>query len=137
MHSLARALRSLFLVTFAFALTPSIRAEPFELEPGDHIAVIGNTLADRMQHDSWLDAYLHTRFPKHDLVIRYLGFSGDEVGGYTERPDFNKRLRSADFGSGDLWLKKVGADVVFAFFGYNESFAGEAGLDKFKADLTS
>ena len=27
------------------------------------------------------------------------------------------------------------ADVIFAFFGYNESFAGEAGLDKFKKDL--
>ena len=25
--------------------------------------------------------------------------------------------------------------MVFAFFGYNESFAGEAGLDKFKKDL--
>ena len=27
------------------------------------------------------------------------------------------------------------ADVIFAFFGYNESFAGEAGLPKFKQDL--
>jgi hypothetical protein len=27
------------------------------------------------------------------------------------------------------------ADVVFAFFGYNESFAGETGLAKFKKDL--
>ena len=27
------------------------------------------------------------------------------------------------------------ADVIFAFFGYNESFAGEAGLAKFKRDL--
>ena len=27
------------------------------------------------------------------------------------------------------------ADVIFAFFGYNESFAGEAGLPKFKDDL--
>ena len=27
--------------------------------------------------------------------------------------------------------------MVFAFFGYNESFAGEAGLEKFKADLAS
>ena len=26
-------------------------------------------------------------------------------------------------------------DVIFAFFGYNESFAGEAGLPKFKTDL--
>ena len=25
--------------------------------------------------------------------------------------------------------------MIFAFFGYNESFAGEAGLAKFKADL--
>ncbi len=25
--------------------------------------------------------------------------------------------------------------MVFAFFGYNESFAGEAGLPKFKMDL--
>ena len=27
------------------------------------------------------------------------------------------------------------ADVIFAFFGYNESFAGEGGLPKFKIDL--
>src|SRR5207244_913997 len=27
------------------------------------------------------------------------------------------------------------ADMVFAFFGYNESFAGEAGLPRFKKDL--
>ena len=34
-------------------------------------------------------------------------------------------------------FEKVGtkADVIWAFFGYNESFAGEAGLPKFKDDL--
>ena len=34
-------------------------------------------------------------------------------------------------------FEKVGtnADVIFAFFGYNESYAGEAGLPKFKTDL--
>jgi putative heme-binding domain-containing protein len=101
-------------------------AEPLPLQKGDHIAIVGNTLADRMQHDGWLETYLHTRFPKHDLVIRNLGFSGDEL---------TLRLRSADFGSPDQWLTKVGADVVFAFFGYNESFAGEEGLPKFRKDL--
>ena len=119
----------------AFALAATADAGAIELKPGDRIAVIGNTLADRMQHDAWLDAYLHTRFARHDLVIRHLGFAGDEVGGYTDKPDFNKRLRSAAFGSGDEWFKRVEADVVFAFFGYNESYAGEAGIDKFKADL--
>jgi len=29
------------------------------------------------------------------------------------------------------------ADVIFAFFGYNESWAGEAGVQKFKADVAS
>jgi|SRR5947209_4747456 len=140
MHSPRGALRSL-LSAVLFALTlfagAGRAAEPFELKPSDHVAIIGNTLADRMQHDGWLEAYLQTRFPKHDLVVRNLGFSGDEVGGYTATPDFNKRLRSANFGSGDEWLKRCEADVVIGMFGYNESFAGEAGLDKFKADLES
>ena len=54
-------------------------AEPvvkFELKPGDHICIIGNTLADRMQHDGWLETMLQSRYPKHELVIRNLGFSG-------------------------------------------------------------
>jgi hypothetical protein len=81
-----------------------------------------------MQHDGWLETYLYTRFPKHNLVFRNLGFSGDEL---------TLRLRSASFGSPDFWLTHTKADVIFAFFGYNESFQGEAGLDKFKKDLDS
>jgi putative heme-binding domain-containing protein len=135
-------------------------APRLEIRAGDHICIIGNTLADHMQHDGWLETYLYARFPKHDLVIRNLGFSGDEVGGFTDKPDPNRRMRSQSFGTADQWLAgsapvpepnrlatRIGvrgnrfetantkADVVFAFFGYNESFAGEAGLPKFKADL--
>src|SRR5579871_647510 len=126
-------------------------AKKFELRQGDHICIIGNTLAERMQHDGWLETLLHSRFPKHELVFRNLGFAADEL---------TIRLRSANFGSQDQWLAgnqpipepgrlttrkglidnrleyaNTRADVVFAFFGYNESFAGEAGLDKFKKDL--
>ncbi len=50
-----------------------------ELHRGDHICIIGNTLADRMQHDGWLETLLHARFPRHELVVRNLGFSGDEL----------------------------------------------------------
>ncbi len=32
-------------------------------------------------------------------------------------------------------LTNTRADVIFVFYGYNESFAGSAGLDKFKSDL--
>src|SRR5438046_10669894 len=77
---------------------------PFELKKGVHICIIGNALAERMQHDGWLEAYLHARFPNHNLTIRNLGYSGDEVGGYTANPDPNKRMRSADFGTGDQSL---------------------------------
>ncbi len=96
------------------------------LRPGDHISIIGNTLADRMQHDGWLETYLHSRFPKHDLTIRNLGFSGDEL---------TLRLRSANFGSPEDWMRRNKTDVVFAFFGYNESFADKEGLARFKQDL--
>ena len=39
-----------------------------ELRKGDHISLIGNTLADRMQHDGWLETLPPGRFPDHDLV---------------------------------------------------------------------
>jgi putative heme-binding domain-containing protein len=143
------------LVLLGLSVPSAIRAdEPkLEIKQGDHICIIGNTLADRMQHDGWLEAYLYLQFPKHDLVIRNLGFSADEV-------TLSNRLRSMSFGSPDEWLSgsspvpqprklthnnpvlanrfehtNTKADVIFAFFGYNESFAGEAGLPQFKKDL--
>ncbi|HEV3021155.1 MAG TPA: PVC-type heme-binding CxxCH protein, partial [Pirellulales bacterium] len=96
------------------------------LEKGDHISIIGNTLAERMQHHGWLETLIHARFPKHELSFRNLGFSGDEL---------TLRLRSQGFGSPDEWLTRTKADVVFAFFGYNESFADQSGLDTFKHHL--
>ncbi len=125
----------------------------FALEKGDHICIVGNTLAERMQHDGWVESFLYAKHPNHDLTIRNLGYSGDEV---------TLRLRSADFGTPDQWLSGAApvpqpkavadksvvlenrfektntkADVIFAFFGYNESWAGEAGVGKFKDDLTN
>src|SRR5262245_49733670 len=114
-----------FLATLALAASARADERP-SFRPGDHIALVGNTLADRMQHDGWLETLLHSRLPQHHLTIRNLGFSGDEL---------TVRLRSANFGTPDHWLAAAKADVVFAFFGYNESFAGADGLDKFKGDL--
>ena len=79
---------------------------------------------------------IQTRFPGSSSTFRNLGFSGDEVA---------TRLRSKNFGTPDEWLSanpapiggytenrfagiETKADVIFAFFGYNESYAGEAGL---------
>ena len=133
MNLFTRGKTRLALPAFLLFLTVASHAtaaEPARLEirRGDHICLIGNTLADRMQHDGWLEAHLVSRFPDLDLVFRNLGFSGDEL---------TLRLRSQDFGSPDDWLSRTRADVIFAFFGYNESFAGEAGLPKFKTNLES
>ena len=116
-HPLRRGL------VFARPVPAPAAAATLELRQGDHICYIGNTLPDRMQHDGWLETLIHSRFPKQDLVFRDLGFSADEVGGFTHHPNFNQRC-SADFGSSDDWLNRTKADVIFAFFGYNESFAG-------------
>jgi glucose/arabinose dehydrogenase/azurin/HEAT repeat protein len=97
-----------------------------ELKPETHIALIGNTLADRFQHSGWLETFIQARFPEQHLVFRNLAVAGDEVV---------IRHRPADFGSPDQWLEKVQADVIFAFFGFNESFHGKAGLKKFSSDL--
>ena len=97
-----------------------------KLDKGDHISIIGNTLAERMQHDGWLETLIYSRLPEHQLTFRNLGFSADEL---------TIRQRSEGFGSPDEWLTKTKADVVFAFFGFNESFAGKEGLEKFKQDL--
>jgi putative heme-binding domain-containing protein len=115
-----------FLTSIAFTFKDDQPANKLDMKPGDHISIIGNTLADRMQHDGWLETLLQSRFPGYHLVLRNLGFSGDEL---------TTRLRSADFGSPDAHLSKNKSDVIFAFFGYNESFVGPAGLDQFKKDL--
>jgi putative heme-binding domain-containing protein len=123
------ALIGLVLNIGTFSRRCASAADPrLQLEPGDHVAYIGNTMADRMQHDGWLETYLHGLFPRHQLTFRNLGFSADEIA---------ERHRSANFGDPDQWLTKCAADVVFCFFGYNESLHGPAGLPKFRADLTA
>src|SRR5436305_87065 len=119
-------LRSVLLALAFTAATWAGAAEKLELKPGDHVAIIGNTLADRMQHSGYFEALTYDRFPKHALVFRNLSMSADEI---TTRP------RSADFGTPEEWLTKVQADVVLAFFGFNESFKGAESLPKFRLDL--
>src|SRR5205809_642295 len=117
---------TLFVIGLGLLGLEVIGAQHLTLNKGDHIAYIGNALADRMQHHPFLETLIYAKFPQHDLVFRNLAASGDEVATWH---------RSENFGSRDDWLTKTGADVIFAFYGFNESFKGDAGLDKFKQDL--
>jgi len=98
----------------------------FAFDKGDHVAIIGNALADRMQHDGWLETYLHKANPDKNLVIRNMAVSGDQVA---------SRPRNEGFMSAHEYLGLTGTDVIFAFFGYNESFANDP--EKFKEELVA
>ena len=131
---------SFLAVSTALFLIPTAKAAEsgalLELQPGDHICYVGNTLAERMQHDGWLETAIQARYPQLQLVFRNLGFSGDEVTNYfDEGSDKTTRLRSEAFGTPDEHLAHSQATVVFAFFGYNESFAGDEGLPRFREEL--
>lgn len=145
--------RLLAALSVAFVSATAGAADPVRLalKKGDHVVFLGNTLADRMVHDGHVEAMLATQFAGLDLTVRNLGFSADEVG---------VRLRSANFGSQEQWLSASAPipkpdaignaadananrfantgtkpDAIFAFYGYNESWAGAEGLPKFRADL--
>ena len=86
---------------------------PFKFQKGDTIASIGNGLADRMQHDGWMETLLQDAHPDLGLEFRNMSLTGDRV---------NKFPRSKGFTPHDRYLIHIKADVIFAFFGYNESF---------------
>jgi len=86
---------------------------PFKFSAGDNVAILGNGLPDRMQHDGWFETLLQSQLGGQQVRFRNLSASGD-------RP--NSFPRSSGIPSITTYLQQVKADVVFAFFGYNESF---------------
>ncbi len=115
-----RLLLSLLLAVPAFSQLP------LELKPGTRIALIGNSLFDRMRDDGQFEALMHQRFAKEKLVFRNLSWSADEVA-LRPRPD--------GFGDLNQHLAEHKADVILAAFGFNESFKGEKGLAEFETLL--
>ena len=81
-----------------------------------------------MQHFGHWETLLHSRFPEQQLVVRNLGWSADTI---------TLRLRSLNAQDHGHTLFDHQPDIILAFFGANESFAGPAGLDQFKQDLAA
>ena len=96
---------------------------PLTLIQGERIAFVGNSLGEHFNKFGYFETLLHSRFPKMELMVRNFCFPADEVG---------IRQRSAGYGTLTDPLLAFSADTYFCFFGYNESFAGAAGVAKFK-----
>lgn len=113
---------------WALALAAQQATGQLPLQKGDVVGIIGNGLADRMQHDAWMETVLQSRLAGQEITIRNLAVAGDTV---------SSRPRGTKVPSVEDYLGLIGADVVFAFFGYNESFGGEAKIATFRNDLGS
>jgi putative membrane-bound dehydrogenase-like protein len=101
-------------------------AVPFAFQKGDVVAVYGNGLADRMQHSPWVETVLQQQLGGLDVRFRDMGISGDTVA---------KRPRSQGAISDPAYLELVDPDVIFMFFGYNESYNGPAGAAAYEKEL--
>ncbi len=148
------------IVGVLLGLVPVSAANPLELEKSTRIALVGNGLGSRMMRFGFFERELHHRFAHHELVIRNLCDEGDTPGfrPHSGRPspwafpgaeafypplsEAKDRWGSGHVGHGhadspDAWLTRLQADIIVAFFGFNESFQGAAGVENFKEELTS
>lgn len=122
------------------------------LQKDAHIVLIGNNLASRMLNFGHFETEMHLRYPDSALFIRNMADPGNTPGfrPHSSRKEpwafpgaekfyqnklANKSGSIGFFPTEDEWLTNLEADVVLAFFGYNESFEGEAGLTNFKDEL--
>lgn len=142
-----RHLLPVYCLTASACLSPQVRAAALELQKGDHIAIVGSGLADRQQHHAWLETLIHRNFPELDLTFRNLGFAADEVNRHPRSDEVPKTEYFLNMNKGDTATKvgntdvvyKAGTDfhatVILAYWGFNESFKGPAGLEEFRKNL--
>lgn len=96
-----------------------------EINKGERIVLLGNTLAERMQHHGWLETYAQLAMPDKELIFRNHGFCGDKV---------DKRPRNRGFINPHDYLTISKADVILTFFGANEAWDKNPG--NYKGALT-
>ena len=123
---------SLFILSGELVAPKAIKADSethsFQFKKNDTVAIFGNGLADRMQHDPWVETVLQSQLKGMNVRFRNMSFSGDMV---------NKRPRNKGFTNDEEYLQHVAPDVIFILYGYNESFAGPDGTDAYRKELVS
>lgn len=118
--------------------TSAVSAQSFELKDGDRVVFLGDTLMEREQHYGWIELMLTTQFPDRNVTFRNLGWSADTPAGDSR---FGLSLLQAGLEPADEgWrllqkqIEETKPSVVFLGYGMANSFDGQGGLEKFKAD---
>ncbi|WP_354328923.1 PVC-type heme-binding CxxCH protein [Pedobacter sp. CG_S7] len=104
-----------------------------------------------MMNFGHFETEMHLRYPDSMLFIRNMGDGGNTPGfrphssrnspwAFPGAEKFQTELAKnsgseGHFPTEDQWLTMLKPDVIIAFFGYNESFQGEKGLENYKAEL--
>ena len=122
-----------------------------KIKKGAHIILIGNNLGSRMMNFGHFETEMNLRYPDSLLYIRNMCDGGNTPGfrPHSGRPSpwafpgaekFQTELaRNSDsqgfYETPDEWNSRHKADIIIAFFGFNESFQGKQGLENYKAEL--
>ncbi|MFK5924261.1 MAG: c-type cytochrome [Verrucomicrobiota bacterium] len=151
-----KKLNSLFIATLFVALASFVQAGEKQLtvKKGDHIVIIGAGMGSRMNHFGHFETELFLRFPDMDLTIRNMADEGNTPAfrphpgrGYEEqyafpgakallKPEYQTNTKpDGHFETPDQWLTRLQADTIIAFFGFNSSFDGAEGLERYKKEL--
>ncbi len=115
------------------------------------IVLIGNNLGSRMMNYGYFETELQLRYPDSSLIIRNMCDGGNTPGfrphsgretpwAFPEAEQYFEELTKnsgsqGHFETPDQWLSRLEADIIIAFFGFNESYQGASGVDRFKQEL--
>lgn len=98
-------------------------AKDQDSDRGQRIAMVGNSLSERMNLFGNFEALVHTRSPESRLVIRNFGWPADEVA---------NRQRPGSYTEIDDPLEVFAPQKFLCFYGFNESYKGVEGVETFK-----
>lgn len=147
----SRLLKILVIIVFLIPVFQCSQKDGIKIHKGDHIILIGNNLGSRMMDYGLFETEMQVRYPDSLLYIRNMCDGGNTPGfrphsgrvspwAFPGAGDFQTELANnsnseGHFETPDEWLYRHEADIILAFFGYNESFQGEKGLQNYKAEL--
>ncbi len=127
-----RPLLATVAIALLFAPSTARAADPFEFKDGDRVVLIGSTLIEREQKYGYWELALTLKNRDKNVTFRNLGWSGDTVWGEA-RNGFDSNPRG--FERLVALTKELKPTVIVVCYGHNESFEGEAGVDKFTKQL--
>jgi hypothetical protein len=149
-HNVIIILLAIFSLASCFSEKQS-ESLNLSISKNQHITLIGNNLCSRMLNFGHFETELHLRYPDHELFIRNMCDGGNTPGfrphsgrfspwAFLGAEKFQNELANfsnsqGHFETPDQWLTRLKTDIIFAFFGYNESFEGPNGLSNFKDEL--